>query len=219
MTARRKYDSSRRRRDAQRTRRQVLERAGALFFEHGFAGTTMAAIAASAGVSVELLYAEWGSKAGIVEALLRSALRGEEDGPPLERGPAVEEIRAAPTARGALERYGGMLARILPRLAPMLRLLREGADSDARLARMLESNGQDRLEGMGRFAAHLDERGALAPGVSVERARDVLWALNSTELYELLVERRGWDVDAYGEWVAGIMAAALLDGQTTAAGT
>jgi AcrR family transcriptional regulator len=212
VTAPRKYDSTRRRRQAQLARAQVLERARELFVANGFAGTTMAAIAASADVSVELLYSAWGSKAGIVEALLRSALRGAEEGLPLERSAAVEAIRAEPSGRDALRRYGELLATIQPRLEPMLRLLREGAAADPRLAAALETNGRDRLEGMGRFAAHLSEMGALAPGVSVEQARDVLWTLNSSELYELLVEVRGWSPAAYGVWVAELMAAALLDG-------
>lgn len=212
MPPRRSYDSTGRRRQAEATRREVLAQARVLFIERGFKGTTMAAIAASAGVSVELLYAGWGSKAGIVEALLRSALRGDEDAPPLERSDAVEEIRAAPSARAALERYGEMLAAILPRLAPMLRLLRDGAAADDRLAALLETNERDRHEAMGRFAAHLAERGELAAGVTVERAQDVLWTLNSAELYELLVERRGWTAADYGEWVAATMAAALLAG-------
>jgi AcrR family transcriptional regulator len=212
VTARRKYDATRRRRQAQQTRGEVLERAGVLFVANGFAGTTMAAIADSADVSVELLYSAWGSKAGIVEALLRSALRGTEEGLPLERSAAVQAIRAEPSAREALRRYGELLATIQPRLAPMVRLLREGAAADPRLAAALETNGRDRLEGMGRLAAHLAELGALAPGVSIEQAQDVLWTLNSSELYELLVEVRGWSPAAYGEWVAEMMAAALLDG-------
>jgi hypothetical protein len=63
---------------------------------------------------------------------------------------------------------------------------------------------------MGRFAAHLAGRDALAPGITVEQARDVLWTLNSIELFEMLVEQRGWSPSAYGEWVATMMAAALL---------
>src|SRR5690242_10686652 len=121
----RAYDSSRRREQAQRTRAAVLERARELFLARGVANTTMPAIAAASEVSVEMLYSAWGGKAGILEALVRQALRGEEDAPPLEQGPAIEAIRAAPSPRVALALYGRLLAEIQPKLAPMLRLLRE----------------------------------------------------------------------------------------------
>ncbi|HXD53529.1 MAG TPA: helix-turn-helix domain-containing protein [Solirubrobacteraceae bacterium] len=208
----RRYDSSRRREQAARSRREVLAKARALFLAQGFRATTMASIAAAAGVSVETLYASWGSKTGIVEALVREALRGDADAPPLERGEAVAAIQAEPSARRALGLYGELLARVQPQLAPVLRLLGEGAQSDAALAAILERNRRDRLEAMGRFAAHLAERGALGEGVSRERARDVLWTLNSPELYELLVEQRGWSAAEYGSWVAETLASALLDG-------
>jgi len=172
----------------------------------------MPAIAAAAGVSKEMLYASWGSKPGVVQALLLQALRGDEDAPALEQSDAVEAIRSARTARTALELYGELLAKIEPQLAPLLRLLREGAAGDERLAQLLERNREDRLAAMGRFAEHLAARGALATGLTVDRARDVLWTLNSSELFELLVEGRGWSPADYGRWVAALMAAALLDG-------
>ena len=42
-------------------------------------------------------------------------------------------------------------------------------------------------------------------------ARDILWTLNSPEVYDLLVEARGWSPRRYGAWVAEQLAAALLE--------
>jgi AcrR family transcriptional regulator len=206
----RAYDSTRRRQQAQVTRQGVLACARRLFLERGYAHTTMAAIAEAGGVSKEMLYATWGSKGGIVGALLRESLRGDEDAAPLEQGEKIAAIRAAGSARAALELYGELLAEVQPQLAPLLRLLRDGAAGDEELARMLERNSSDRLAGMRRFAEHLAERGALAPGLGVERAGDVLWTLNSSELFDMIVEERGWSPEQYGSWVAALLAGALL---------
>lgn len=215
----RTYDSSRRREQAQATRREVLACARRLFLERGYAQTTMPSIAQAGGVSKEMLYAAWGSKAGIVGALLRETLRGEEDAAPLEQGEKIAAIRAAGSARAALELYGALLAEVQPQLAPMLRLLRAGAAGDEELALMLARNSTDRLAGMRRFAEHLAERGALAPGLDVEHARDVLWTLNSPELFDLLVTERGWSTERYGSWVAALLASALLSGAGAPAGS
>jgi|SRR5581483_10058516 len=208
----RTYDSTRRREQARATRREVLACARRLFLERGYAQTTMPSIAEAGGVSKEMLYAAWGSKAGIVQALLRETLRGDEDGAPLEQSARIAAIRAAGSARAALELYGQLLAEVQPQLAPMLRLLRHGAAGDEELARMLRRNSADRLAGMRRFAEHLAERGALAPGLGIERAGDVLWTLNSPELFDLIVEERGWTPEQYGSWVASLLAGALLAG-------
>ena len=69
----------------------------------------------------------------------------------------------------------------------------------------------DRLDGMAEFAALLAARGALRPGVSKAQAADVLWTLNSPEVYELLVLDRRWNRRRYAQWIADQLATALLD--------
>src|SRR6187401_936607 len=69
-TAKRSYNSSRRTLQAAQTREEVLRAASRLFSDTGWAGTTLAAIAEEAGVSVETIYNGFGSK----KALLREAM-------------------------------------------------------------------------------------------------------------------------------------------------
>jgi hypothetical protein len=89
--------------------------------------------------------------------------------------------------------------------------MREAAPSDPEIAGALAQLGEDRLDGMREFAAHLDRRGWLRERVSRREASDALWTLNSPEVYELLVERRGWSARRYGRWIAAMLEAALLD--------
>jgi AcrR family transcriptional regulator len=206
----RPYDSSRRRERARANRKAILSEARSSFLAGGYAGTTMAAIATRAGVSVETLYGTWGSKAGLVQALLREALRGEDDTRPFEQSDAIKAVIAEPLPRAQLELYGRVLGEVQPKLAPIVRLLREGAGADRHLAEAYEKHKRDRLEAMQRFAELLQSRRALRPELTVERARDILWTMNSAELYELLVEDRGWSLQRYGEWIASMLAAALL---------
>jgi TetR/AcrR family transcriptional regulator, regulator of cefoperazone and chloramphenicol sensitivity len=66
--ARRPYHSPTRQRQAEDTRRRILDAARALFREAGYAGTTLDAIAAAAGVSPKTVSA-FGSKRGLLAAL------------------------------------------------------------------------------------------------------------------------------------------------------
>jgi hypothetical protein len=60
------------------------------------------------------------------------------------------------------------------------------------------------------FADHLDRDGHLRPGVTADDARDILWVHNSVELWDLLVNERGWTAGRYGRWVGEQLIAALL---------
>src|ERR1700709_163915 len=83
---RRRYESPRREQQARKTRHEVLTAAEDLFLAQGFAGTTVAAIAARAEVSVETVYKTFGGKPGLVRAICERALQGE--------GPVAAETRS-----------------------------------------------------------------------------------------------------------------------------
>jgi hypothetical protein len=60
------------------------------------------------------------------------------------------------------------------------------------------------------FARALHDDGNLRAGISTNEARDVLWAYNSAELFQLLVLGRGWSPKRYGRWIADALIAALI---------
>ena len=65
----RRYESPRRRQQAAATRTQILESARRLFEEQGYAATTMAAIAADAGVALKTVYVAFETKSGVLRAV------------------------------------------------------------------------------------------------------------------------------------------------------
>lgn len=207
---RRKYDGSGRRARAERTLDDVVDAAGRLFVEHGFAGTTISDIAAAAHVSPETIYKGFGSKAAVMAAVVRAVIRGDADATPLRERGVIAEIRDEPDPRRALALYGRLLTTVQPRLAPIMAAMREAARSDPELEATLRRLEADRLDGMTEFASMLARHGSLRSGVSTRAAADILWTYNSPELYELLVLRRGWSAARYGRWIADQLAAALL---------
>jgi len=60
----------RRRRSTDEVRRRILDAAAALFTEQGFDGTTTRQIASRAGVVEPLVFRQFGSKAGLLEAVV-----------------------------------------------------------------------------------------------------------------------------------------------------
>jgi AcrR family transcriptional regulator len=178
--------------------------------QDGFAATTIVGIARAAGVSPETIYKSFGSKTALLEVVVRAAIRGDANRTPLRERAVIEEIRQAASARTKLTLYGRLLETVQPRLAPLHRVMREAAAAHPEISDALHRLNADRLDGMTELAQELAAGGWLAPGVGTERARDVLWTLNSPEVYELLVSARGWTGAQYREWVVETLIDTLL---------
>ena len=207
---RRRYNSSRRQEQARQNRRAVLDAARRMFLDRGYASTTVAAIAAEAGVSVETVYKTFGNKPGLVKAVLDVAIVGDDEPVPMVQRERIRRIEAEPDPRRKLAMYGEHLVESAPRRVPIELLVRAAAASDTAAAGLWEQVEAERLTGMEFFARHLHDGGHLRSGMAVDEARDVLWTYNSPELYDLLAMRRGWTPERYGRWVAAAIAAALL---------
>ena len=207
---RRPYDSSWRREQAGRTRAAIVEEARRLFLERGYAATTVASVAAVAGVSVETVYKAFGNKARLLKAAFDAAIVGDHQPVPMLQRELVQRINAEPDPRRKLSLYGEHLAEAGPRASALQLVARAAAASDPEAAGVWEQMVEERLLGMTQFARHLHEEGHLRAGISVDEARDVLWMFNSVELYDLLVIQRGWTPPRYGAWIAAALQAALL---------
>ncbi len=69
-------DAAKRREQAARTRVKIIEAAGRVFLEVGYARATIPRIAAEAGVAVETVYRSASGKAGLLAAAVQAALAG-----------------------------------------------------------------------------------------------------------------------------------------------
>jgi AcrR family transcriptional regulator len=208
----RAYRSPGRDEQARRTRRRVLDAARALLVEQGYAAVSMTAIAARAEVSVALLYKTFTSKPELVKEVYDVTLAGDDVEQPIAAREEIAEVLAEPDPRGKLARYA-RLSRVLSGRAGALAVtLREAArGGQAELVPFLQATDTERLVGATRLAQHLADAGMLRLGLTVERARDLLWMTTSPEAFTLLTRDRGWSLDDYESWVLSSLEAALLE--------
>lgn len=203
----RRYDASRRRLKAEQRRRVVLDAAQMLFFSQGYAATTVTGIAEAAGVSPETLYKAFGGKPGLVRGLRANALLGAGPVPAEDRS---DQLRDLADPRAVVRGWAKLAGEVAPRVAPILGLVREAALLDPNLRHLADDLDADRLRRMRANARFLADAGHLRPGVSLTQATDVLFAVSSPEMYELLVVRRGWSLRRYTGFVADTIENALL---------
>src|SRR4051812_8060168 len=92
----RRYDSARRRAQAEATRLDILDAARRLFESRGFGATTMDAIAAEAGVALKTVYVAFETKSGLLRALWNHLLRGGRDEVPIAQHEWYREMVTEP---------------------------------------------------------------------------------------------------------------------------
>jgi AcrR family transcriptional regulator len=208
VKTRRRYDSSTRREQARRTRELLMDTAERQFLEAGYAATTVGAIAAAAGVSVETVYKSFGGKSGLVRAIYDRGLLGAGRAAAYERSDQMRERETDP--RVVMREWGVLTTEVASVITPIRLLIRAAAASDPEMASLLADSDSERLTRMEHHARFLAERGYLREGVTVARAADVLWTCSSAEFYELLVLNRGWTPAEFARFVADFMIDALL---------
>lgn len=207
---RRGYHSPRRLEQARLTRLAVMGAAKEMFVTRGYAQTTIPAVAAQAGVSIETVYKAFGTKAGLAKAVFDVAVVGDDEPVPMMERDFVRRTTAEPDPVRKLMAYGAHVGRVAERTCPLLLVIRQAAATDAGAAEIWEQLQNERLTGMTHFARHLGQAGHLRKGVTEAEARDVLWTHNSVELWDLLVNQRGWTRARYGRWTGRQLVAALL---------
>ncbi|MFT4127081.1 MAG: helix-turn-helix domain-containing protein [Gordonia sp. (in: high G+C Gram-positive bacteria)] len=206
----RSYDGSRRQAAAQETRRAILDAAATLFVDPGYAGARMSDIAKLAGVAAPTVTAHFGSKKGLLSAVLDVAIAGDDTPVPLSERAFVDDIDALPTARGKLERYGVELVQTLARVVDVHLAIEHAATVDADAAAILAKNNEEQLHGMTMFARGLVATGEVRSDLGVEEAVSVLVLAMAARNYDWLVRRRGFSTDGFVRWYVDSVAGAIL---------
>jgi AcrR family transcriptional regulator len=171
----------------------------------------MAAIAVAAGVSVETIYLSIGGKASLVRYLVETAISGTDEPLPVLQREGVAEIRAEPDPRRKLRLFAGMARSMLERIAPIWQVAMEAAPTDAELSSVVAELQGRHVGSMRVFVIeNLAKAGRMRPEISEDVAGDVLWAMNSPEVYRLLVIGRGWTGETFENWLADAWQRLLL---------
>ena len=181
------------------------------FSQHGYAATTMEAIAADAGVAVQTVYFTFHTKAELLIAALTVA-GGEPDSPEdvMQREWMQLVVSAAdgPRRLALLVEHGNEIYR---RIAPILPAVQAAASVDAEVSTAMRGLMDRRRAGMrhiveGVFA----QRGELRVGLDAALATDVLAGLHRAETWAAFTVEAGWSAERYKAWQFATLARALL---------
>lgn len=200
-----RYRSPLRAERAADTRRRIAAAALELFTEHGFGGATLAAIAGRAGVAPQTIYATFGTKAAILQALL-ARLEENAGAPEWRDRIAAEEDPAAKLAAFA-QWTAAMLATSKATITAA-----QGAIGDPAIQELRAEADAHRRQALTALVGSLADRGALAAGLSRRHAVDRAWILTGAEIYLAATDGCRWTDTGYARWLASLLAGQLLGG-------
>jgi AcrR family transcriptional regulator len=203
---RRTYDATRRRVRSAETRQRVLDAARTLFFERGYRVTTIAAIAAQAEVNVDTVYELVGRK----PVILRELISGTDRAVVADERDYVKAMRATDDPVEKLTIYAQAVRRIQARMAPLHLALRDASSTEPEAEEVWRDISERRAANMRRLVQDLKSTGRLRRDLSVNNAADVVWAMNSAEIYVMLTVDRGWSAQRYERWLADSWCRLLL---------
>lgn len=191
-------------------RRAVTGTARDLFLQRGYPATTVEAISDESDVPPATIYRLFGSKLGILKALLDVSIAGDDQDLTLPGRPEVAAVFAEPDPRELLAGVARISVAINTRSTEVYRILVSASGSDRAAADLLANYTRMRDRGQELIATALDRAHALRPGMRRRDAADIIHAVMSPELYRLLVVDRDWPPERYEEWLTSVLIERLL---------
>ena len=206
----RSYDSPRRREQAAATRRAILEAAQRLFERDGYAATSVPAIAAEAGVALKTVYVAFEAKANLLNVLWDTRLGGGEEAIPVLERAWYRRLLAEPDPERKLRILAAQARNVKTRSGALLEVIRNASTADTEIAELWSRIQTKLLDVQRSVVEQLDEQDALASGLDVATATDILWTLNHPTVWHLLVRERGWSAGQYERWLGDAFCSQLL---------
>ena len=188
---------------AQATKDRIVAAARSLMSQRGWDATTMAAIAAEAGVAPQTVYATFGSKLAIVNGMRQVMLRDAQI-PQL-----MDEAASESDPRRRLEVWARAIRQQLETSYDVIAIHRQAARSNPDFSMEFRKVLDNRSRHFHEFVHGLG--GALGDGLDERTAVDILWALANEEIYRELVMERGWTPERYEQWLARTLIGQLFD--------
>lgn len=203
MSTDRTYRSSLRDERALETRSLIRDSARNLFTANGFSETTINEIAQDAGVAPQTIYAVFGSKSGVVAAILEDLK--ESAG----RAARAAEMVAEEDPRKQLRLFVSWIRTLFEQGAPLIQAALD-ARSAPEVAALIDNEDENRYRGTGEITEIWARKGVLRGDLEQDEAAKLLWLLTSVEQYLLATDRLGWNADEYEKWLGDLLERELL---------
>jgi TetR/AcrR family transcriptional regulator, regulator of autoinduction and epiphytic fitness len=202
----RSYNGTLRAEQAQMTRRRILDAARRVLLTGTYSGVTMDDIAKEAGVAYQTVYAVFGTKQRLAQALMEVGFPHVEQALKL-----FDSLKESTDPELHLRTVARVHRLIYEPCADLLRFMRESGDPV--LLDHYRKREEQRFVGISQqgLAVALEKSGRLRAGKSVKDALTTVWSWGSPDQYTNLVFDKAWTPDRYEEWLGDALVNTLLE--------
>ena len=181
------------------------------FLEAGYAGTSLAAVAGTAGVSVDTIYKTFGSKIALLKGVLDVTIGGDDLEVPLLERAGPQALRQETDQRVQVAMLAAAVTDAGTPQAPRRHTPQRRRRSMVRrltYARTIQV--RQRRTAMRAIVGWIAARGPLRDGVTLTQAAHMVWTLTSPEVHLMMRDTGGWSKGAYREWLEDAIADGIL---------
>lgn len=204
ITKKRSYHSKLRESQSKETRSRILKASKMLFESMGYEKVTIDEIAKAAEVSAPSIYSIFQSKRGILLALIDEALSPEQF------DSLVEKVKKTKCPRKKLEITAALSRQLYEAERSQFNLIQGASILDPVFKELEVERENRRYERQKETMESMAKEKVFKEGVSLTKARDILWTFTGRDLYRMLVVERGWSSGDYEKWLKDLLIQTLL---------
>ncbi|MFC5747669.1 TetR/AcrR family transcriptional regulator [Actinomadura rugatobispora] len=183
------------------TEEKILSAATRLFLEHGYAGTTLTAVAAQARVGVRTVYVRFGTKAALLKRVADVAMVGDTAPVAVSGRPWFVLSGSAPTLDERITAMASGGREMMVRASGLLAVALEAAPTEPVLAEAAQAAREATRDNLRHFWTRAAGDGLLPAD------RDIAWLTETSailvhvETYLLGTRMHGWSPEQYERWL------------------
>jgi AcrR family transcriptional regulator len=184
----------------EQTEERILAAATELFLANGYLETTLADVAAHAGVGARTVYVRFGTKAALFKRVIDVAIVGDTARVDVLGRDWMQLALTAPTAAERIKAGVAAGRQIMQRTGRLFAVAQQAAAVEPAVAGHWQQGREQSYRVHRLFWTRMAEDSLLDPGVDLEWLIDTTAILASAETYLLITRMNGWDLDTYEAW-------------------
>jgi AcrR family transcriptional regulator len=183
------------------TEERLIAAATRLFVRNGYAATTLATVAAEAGVAARTVYVRFGTKAALLKRAVDVAVVGDHAPVDVTGRDWMHRAMTAPTLDERIAAFAHGSTDIMRRAGALFEVARQAEPVEPLIAEAARAGREATRDHIRTLWTVARRDGLLPPRTRVTWLAETTALLCADQTYLLATRTLGWETDHYGRWL------------------
>jgi AcrR family transcriptional regulator len=184
------------------TETRLIHAATQLFLQRGYAATTLADVAAYAGLAARTLYLRFATKADLLQRCVGVAIAGDAEPIAIADRSWMTDAMTASTLHERIQKMASITATLMDRAGPLLAVAQQAAATEPAIAAAAQAGRDDTRHTLAKFWQKMAGDGLLPDECDLGWLTDTATLLAHADTYLLITKTTAWDITTYQTWLA-----------------